>query len=454
MSNVETKHPSLTPQRLKEWKLCREAYEGEGDIKAAGEEYLPKPSGYTKNADGGAAAYAAYKERAQFPDIMAPSIGAMIGIIHAKEIPVDMPDALEYLREDIDGEGATLVDFHKEITRQLLVLGRYGVLADAPAGGGDPYLAGYKAPTVINWDKDFFVLDETAMVRDGFVWASKDQHRVLEMDGVSYIAQVHTTGGVEDVTPTRQGGGTLPRIPFAIASAKDMGPDIEATPLAGIARAAKAMYQLSADYRLQLFMSGQETLAAINADAPDFVGAGVVVEIKSNGEMDADLKYVSPSCSGIKAHDEAIEKNKMAAIQAGARLFEQSNEGNESGTARSMRFRSETANLMTIAQASCSLLEKSLRNVAMLLNQSDAAQEAITVPAPKDLLDATMTPQDAIALWELVLSGGLASETYYERIKQGGIASDERTFEDELALISQDQDRADGLPRREATPTE
>jgi len=229
----------------------------------------------------------------------------------------------------------------------------------------------------------------------------------------------------------------------------------KAAPLTGIARAAKAMYQLSADYRLQLFMSGQETLAAINADAPDKVGAGVVVEIKGDGNLPADLKYVSPSCSGIAAHLEAIEHNRDMAIQAGARLFEQSGQANESGNARAMRFRSETANMMTIAQASCSLLEKSLRNIAMILNQSDAAQDAITVPPPKDLLDATMTPQDATALWALVMSGGLASETYYERIQAGGIASDERTYDDELVLIDRDQDRADGLsPERDAPPTE
>jgi hypothetical protein len=454
MATVETRHPTLTPQRLKDWALCRDAYEGEGDIKAAGVKYLPLPSGYATHSDGGTMAYASYQERAQFPDIMAPSVGAMVGIIHAKEIAVDLPDTLEFLHENIDGKGTTLVDFHKEITRQLLIAGRYGVLADAPEGGGDPYLAGYLAETIINWDTGFFVLDESGMIRDGFQWNHVDQYRVLQMDGATYTAQVYLGGGMTDVTPTRQGGGFLNRLPFAVASAKDMGPECEAAPMVGIARAAKAIYQLSADYRLQLFMSGQETLAAINAQAPDQVGAGVVVEIMGNGELPADLKYVSPSCSGIEAHLKAMEHNRDAAVQSGARLFEQSQQSQESGTARKMRFRSESANLMTIAQASCSLLEKSLRNVAMILNQSDAVQDAIIVPAPKDLLDATMTPDEAAALWQLVLAGGLADETYYERIQAGGIASDERTYDDERKLISEAQDRADGLLPRDAPLTE
>jgi len=210
---------------------------------------------------------------------------------------------------------------------------------------------------------------------------------------------------------------------------------MEAPPMIGIARAALSMYQLSADYRLQLYMSGQETLVAINGPAPTAVGAGVVHEMLGDENLTPDLKYVSPTCAGIQAHLEAIQDNRTIAIQAGARLFEQSGQANESGTARKMRFRSETANLKTVAQSSCSLLEASLRNIAQMLGQSDAVIDAITVTPPKDLLDATLTPQEAVALFALVESGGLAQETYYERIQAGGIASQERTFDEEYALI-------------------
>jgi len=174
---------------------------------------------------------------------------------------------------------------------------------------------------------------------------------------------------------------------------------------------------------------------AINGPAPTAVGAGVVHEMLGDDNTTPDLKYVSPTCAGIQAHLEAIQDNRTIAIQAGARLFEQSGQANESGTARKMRFRSETANLKTVAQSSCSLLEASLRNIAQMLGQSDAVIDAITVTPPKDLLDATLTPQEAVALFALVESGGLAQETYYERIQAGGIASQERTFDEEYALI-------------------
>ena len=442
---VEALHPELTVQRLDDWRLCYDAYEGEGSVKQRGGVYLPMPSGYAGHEDSGAAAYDAYRKRAQFPEILATSVGAMVGIIHAEEIQIEIPTPLEYLHENIDGGKTTLVDFHKEITRQLLITGRYGVLADAPSIGGDPFLAGYRGDTIINWDRDFYVLNESGMVRDGFEWATRDQYRVLQMLDGTYAATIYNGSEQTDVTSTRMGGGLLSAIPFAVASAKDMGPDIEAPPMIGIARAALAMYQLSADYRLQLYMSGQETLVAINGEAPSAVGAGVVHEMMGSENVTPDLRYVSPTCAGIDAHIEAIKDNREIAIQSGARLFEQSNQAQESGAARRMRFQSETANLKTIAQASCSLLEHSLRNVARLLGQSDAAIDAITVTPPKDLLDATITPQDAVALFSLVESGGLSQETYYERIQDGGIASQERTFDDEWKLIDGREFGADGL---------
>lgn len=435
---VETKHPELNAARIADWQLCALSYEGEGQIKAKGEAYLVKPSGYAGHPDNGDAAYSSYKMRAQFPEIMASSVGAMIGVIHDEDIAVEIPKTLEYLIENVDGNGTTLVDFHKEITRQLLVSGRYGVLTDAQTsegGGSEPFLAGYHGQTVINWDKDFFVLNESGMVRKDFDWEPVEQYRVLKIVDGKYVAEKHVGTNVENLSPTVTGGGAMASIPFVVASAKDMGANIETPPMIGIARAALAIYQLSADYRLQLYMSGQETLVVINGKAPTAVGAGVVHEMQGAAETTPDMKYVSPTCAGIDAHSKAMQENRDAAVQAGARLFEQSQQGTESGKARTMRFRSETANLKTVAQASCSLLEGALRNAARMKAQSDSVIDAIKVTPPKDLLDATMTPQDAVALFSLVVDGGLSQETYYERVQAGGIANVDRNFKQEYALI-------------------
>lgn len=119
--DVKTTHPEYTSDRVDEWDLCERAYQGETAIKDAGSEYLPMPSGFAAMDDLGRAAYRAYVERAQFPDIMAPSVGAMVGIVHGTEITIDMPDAMGFLHENANGDGLTLVDLHRRITRALLV---------------------------------------------------------------------------------------------------------------------------------------------------------------------------------------------------------------------------------------------------------------------------------------------------------------------------------------------
>jgi hypothetical protein len=155
-----------------------------------------------------------------------------------------------------------------------------------------------------------------------------------------------------------------------------------------------------------------------------------------------DMKYVSPSCAGIDAHLRAMEDNRTAAVQAGARLLEQDRGSQESGEARRLRFASETATLTSIAQASAMILERALRNVAMLMG---LPEDDITVDAPTDLLDRTMSPADAEALMRLWQGGAIAWPTFYENLQRGGIASPERSDEEELALIDQsDTGETDG----------
>ena len=435
--SVNTFHPLLTAERRAEWRLMRDCMDGEGAIKKQRSLYLPVPSGFPEE-NGVNPMYEAYIGRAQFPELLAPSVSAMIGIIHGQEPQIKIPAQLEYLYENADGDGLPLEAFHRRITRELLVIGGYSVLTDAPEATGDPYLVGHCRDKLINWDTNWYVLDECSMQREGFIWNQLDKYRVLMLDAEHYSMILHRGKDLngEPIEVRGRGGSLLPRIPFAVASAVDLSPRVEAPPLIGVANAAKAIYQLSADYRHQLFMSGQETLVAINGDAPESVGAGVVHQMNGTESQTPDLKYVSPSCAGIDAHDRAMQKNREAAVQAGARLFEQTAQGAESGEAKRLRYASETATLTSVAQNSCLLLERALKNAAMIMG---LPEDDIVVTPPSDLMDRTMSPQDFAALFGVYSEGGMSWETYFENGQRGGIFSPERTSEEEQNLL-------DGIP--------
>tara|TARA_Y100000296_G_scaffold86182_1_gene125009 strand:- start:466 stop:1806 length:1341 start_codon:yes stop_codon:yes gene_type:complete len=443
MTDVATRHPSYTLNRIREWRLMRDATSGESAIKEGDTAYLPRPSGFDNDSTGDRM-WDAYKSRAQFPEIVAPSLSALLGVAHGREVTIEMPDALAYLFEDADGEGTPLEEFHRQLTRELLGPGRVGVLVDVPEGSPDPVLLRYNAETIINWDRDFYVLDESGTERAGFGWEAVTRYRVLSMLDGQYVQTPYdgTTEGIT-IAPSAQGGRPLAIVPFAVANALQVSPAIVTPPLIGVARAAVASYQLSADYRWQLYMSGVETLVAINGEKPSKVGPGVVHEMMGAEGVTPDLKYVSPSCSGIAAHKEAINDNRIAAIMAGARLLEQSEQVQESGAARKLRFQSEMATLKTVVLSSCGLLERSLRNAALFKGLNP---DAVVVTPPDELMTQQWTPQEALAFWELVERNALSYETFYAKAQAAGVASMERTAEQEFQHISREAVGADDGP--------
>ena len=440
---VSSHHPDYDEFR-EEWRLCRDAYRGEQAIKENGTRYLPMPGGFKAQSDGGVGMYSSYVARAQFPSIMPMTIAGMVGVIHRAESQIEMPDAMSAIWEKATPDGIPLEVFHRRITTELLIAGRYGLLVDVRPGEATPLIAGYVAETVINWDPDgsLIVLDETDYVRTNFTWVEQPAWRTLMLDDAGNYVQAlydyENAAGGEPINPTAAGGNALDFLPFIVANARDMRLDPESPPLIGVARSAKNIYQLSADYRWQLFMTGQETLFVINADAPDVVGAGVTVTLKGGDGLTPDAKYVGPAGTGIAAHRVAIQDERHAAVAAGAKMFESAGGGDESGEALRLRYAAETATLTTIAQTSAAALEKALRYVAIMMGLNP---EAVIVKPNLQFVDTKMSPQEAQALVKVWQDGAISYETLYGNLQAGEIASAERDAEEELALIDDEDEQ-------------
>jgi hypothetical protein len=127
-----------------------------------------------------------------------------------------------------------------------------------------------------------------------------------------------------------------------------------------------------------------------------------------------------------------MTRQREAAVQAGARLFEQTAQGAESGEAKRLRYASESATLTSVAQNSALILERSLKNAAMIMG---LPEEDIVVTPPKDLMDRTMSPQDFAALFGVYSQGGMSWQTYFENGQRGGIFSSERDADEEEQLL-------------------
>jgi hypothetical protein len=495
---VDTKHPDYV-QRLPNWEMMRDTVMGENGVKDRLESYLPIPDGFYAQPDNGRQMYSAYITRAQFPEIVRPTIAGMVGVIHRTEADIKLPKAMEGLTELATPDGLPLEDLHKRITGELLTTGRVGLLPDLPEEGGDlPLIATYRTEDIINWEPrslDFFVLDESQQVRDGYGWRLAKKWRVLDLvDGKYRVQQVRdnvipnntvpspTIQGVDpgrggalappkevtgppqgglvteaeralnsdaptEVFPTKRGGGNLDFVPFVMAGPRGVNGSLEDSPLIGVARAALAIYRLDADYRHQLYMSGQETLFILgiqdNTQLPTHVGAGVIIGLQSGGAVGSipDAKYVSPSCSGIEAHRIAMDKEREHAAASGAQLMAvDDSKAAESGEALKLRFASQTASLVDIALASAKALEKALKYAAMMIG---ANPDEVIVTPNLQFIDTRMTPADAVSLVTVWQQGAIAKQTLYENLQRGEIASAERTFDDEEELINNEMPAGD-----------
>ena len=439
---VDTKHPEYTSELFAEWELMRDAYRGESAIKKRGERYLPAPSGFKHHdvPEIGQAMYAAYMKRARFPEILSSAIRGMVGIAHGQEWQIDLPDALMPLWENSDGKGLSLEALSKRVTTELLLTGRYSLMADAPASGGDIYLVGYTAEQTINWseDDDFYALQEVIYERQGFVWNQVIKTRVLELVEGRYVQRVYHDGAlIEEYEPRARGGAALDMIPLTVGGAMDLDLTPDTPPLIGVSRAAVAHYQINADYRFQLYMSGQETLVLHNVeDPPRVVGAGVVLTLQAASEgKDTRAEYIGPSGVGLEAHVTAMEREQQAAVRSGAQLFDNSPRAQESGEARRLRFSAETATLSSIVNASAQILERTLKQAAIM---AGANPDECVVAPPQNLLEGRLDPQEVQALVTAWKEGAFGFPTLYENLQRGRIASPERTWEEEERLIDAD----------------
>lgn len=320
--DISVKHP-LYEQFLPSWTLMRDAFGGEDDVKQKGEAYLPNKTGIEARAKtdpaGAAKAYNSYRQRAEFPDLVALTVRGAVGTMLDKAAVIELPPELEPLREKATRDGLTLEALHRRIATEVMLTGRYGVLPGITQDGS-PYLAGYVAESIINWDQDdnnvadFVVLDESGYVRDRETneWATVEKYRECFVADGRYRAREWIKGEkgweagevVEAATRKRQ---PLAFLPFVFISTNDLTPSPDDVPLYGLAKLAVRIYRMDADLTTSLHMTAEPTPmvsgysspkdAIKNGEVPQGIGASTLWVLPEGGdakflEFNGDRKSV------------------------------------------------------------------------------------------------------------------------------------------------------------------
>ena len=260
------------------WKLVRDFVNGEEDVKAAGEAYLPRKGGQSD------CSYEAYKARAKCGDYTGQALEMLHGLIFRRTPVIDIPDSpkLKQVVQNFDREGNTLYQFASDVAMDNMQTLWGGLLVDLPVStnvqseydaeqmGMLPYAKYYPAENICDWNyvdvngvSKLSVVVLKELVEDGdfrdFSHHVVEQYRVLELDEDGYYRVViYRTRMTKDVNGSqkteydmmgkpiyvRVNNHLLDYIPFEFL----MGKNPEKSMLYGTAELHKHYYMQSADY--------------------------------------------------------------------------------------------------------------------------------------------------------------------------------------------------------------
>ncbi len=477
-SNISDPHPDFNARRS-DWVVMFDGNEGQRHIKSKTTLYLPATSGMralsstTTKLDGeGLALYTAYLVRAFFPDLVKETVRALTGILDREPANIELPEALEDMRELATPKGESLNDLLVQIHINQLLYGRLGLLLDVDPNRDLPLLVRYPAPQILNWDdltvtgdirqQDdakrseairrllMVVLDESRFERDTgnkFTWNLVPRYRVLNLGdeaGNVFTSTVERDGARQESIVPQIRGKTLEEIPFVFINTTDLATQPGEVPLINLANLALAIYRGEADHRSALFMSGQDTLVITGYDISGgtdqnpgddekpIIGSGAYLNIP---DPEGDAKFIGPDSMALSEQRASLEDDYKRAGEEGIKLLS-SGAGAEAAETLRIRVAGRTATLQTIAMTSATGLETALRIAATWVG---ADPDEVKVEPNLDFITEDQDPADLVQFATAKKSRvPLSWKSVHNWLRQKDFT--ELTFEEELEQIEEESD--------------
>lgn len=292
MANVDFRRREVE-DALPTWQMIRDVLEGQAAVKKRSLTYLPLPS-FEIAITANDTRYSSYVERAIFYNIVGRTVDGLVGQVFASDPVVDLPDIMQQnLIDDADGTGISMDQLAKDNLRNIIGLGRAGILLDFPVleegathtqqqlqdGEARPLTVTYDPESIRNWRTDtvkgkvvpvLVVLDEMFEgpdPSDPFVLKEMKQRRVLSIVDGAYRVELYKAENGNDFTlnpvdvfdPTDSKGNPIEFIPFIFEGPDNNRAQINKSPIYDMVVINLGHYRNSADFEDSCFMVGQPT---------------------------------------------------------------------------------------------------------------------------------------------------------------------------------------------------
>jgi len=445
-----------------QWSRCRDCAEGSDAVKKRGIAYLPQLEAMDL------ASYDAYKQRALFFGATGRTIQGLAGAVFRKPFSFEYPQSFEDQLERITPDGLSVDEFSRRVVTEVLTTGRVGLLVDAPAkeDADSAYVATYTAESIRNWRVTdingelvltMIVLEEVyakSDPSDEFDVENQPQYRVLRLvpggGDSSYRYQtdvyrqtnkeVDSWAAVADlsVLPTRN-GVPIDRIPFWFVNSSNMTPSPDKPPLLDMVDVNLSHYRTCADLEHGAHYTALPTavLTGFPTDNSYAIGSGKAWVVD---DVQAKATFLEYKGSGLTSLSDLKRDKEQALAVLGARMLESQKKGVEAEGTHKIRQSGEQGALATIVKTASQGIETALKYLLWWSGASDAQVNEVVFDLNTDFISARMEPQQLKALMEAHQASQISQDTFLHNLKEGEILPQDRTIEEEKALIDAEMD--------------
>lgn len=450
--SVDTRHPDYTAH-VDTWQKCRDVVAGEDAVHQRAEAYLPRLT------EQSAKDYAAYVQRTPFYNATARTIDGLVGMVLRKEPQVQAPSSLDAIVSDVTLTGCSMHELSEILLREVLEVGRAGVLVEYPlqimgpltqaqaaAMNRRPYATTFDAEHIINWRAErvnnsmqpvMVVLAECVTEWENeFEAKPVQQRRALLLVNNVYVQRVYRQTEddwvlVSEVVPLMN-GAPMDYIPFVIFGPQRNDLSAQKPPIYDLVTLNLSHYRTIADYEHGAHFTGLPMLflAGVMLGENEKIQLGSQSAVVST-DPNSDGKYIEFTGQGLQSlKDRAAEKEAgMAAI--GARMLAPEKAGVEAMGTLAMRHAGESAVLSTISK----MVGAGLTRVLQIMADWEGVAAQVRVTMNSDFLDVTLSAQDITALVAAWQSGAISYETLFANLQRGEIISEGRDLEDERGAL-------------------
>lgn len=329
---------------LERWSIVRACVAGDQAMRAA--KLLPYLNPQDKSPDN-KERNASYVERAVYYNATGRTLNGMLGIAFKKDPSIQLPDYLDYLRTNTDGEGNSIYQQSQVVVSDLMTCGRCGLLVDIVEPNG-PVIKFYAPESIINWRYEngklvMLVLAETVEKQTGYEVEYLSQYREYELvdgrcivrlwqqnnDGAFAPVLVKDANGqeVEELVLRSKSKLSFDYIPFKWVGSRSNDSKIDDVPLYPLAKLNVAHYRNSADYEDSVFFVGQaqpwisglteEWRDYLQKQGTAYVGSRSPFLLPENGAFG----FAQPEPNSLVK--EAMDQKEAQMVALGARLLDQ-----------------------------------------------------------------------------------------------------------------------------------